>query len=196
MVHDMKDDRRSKRSRAWLLETLLELMEEKDYADIGIKELTERADVARQTFYRNFRSKDDILLLQMDEVFDEFFATVRETLGQKGGDTAAMMKKLFYIWKRHESLFTALQKAGLTYRTLDRFSSYVSLIQAQIEAETEARNDYQRYLSIFVAGGTFMVLNTWFQKKMDMPVEDMGGLFDRIMQFLIATTKEYSRIHR
>jgi len=192
----MKDDRRSKRSRAWLLETLLELMEEKDYADIGIKELTERADVARQTFYRNFRSKDDILLLQMDEVFDEFFATVRETLGQKGGDTAAMMKKLFYIWKRHESLFTALQKAGLTYRTLDRFSSYVSLIQAQIEAETEARNDYQRYLSIFVAGGTFMVLNTWFQKKMDMPVEDMGGLFDRIMQFLIATTKEYSRIHR
>ena len=57
----MKQDKRTKRTKASLLKTLLKLLENKDYSEITITELTEKADVARQTFYRNYNSKDDNL---------------------------------------------------------------------------------------------------------------------------------------
>jgi len=187
----MKEDKRNKRSRAFLVETLLELLEEKEYADISIKELTEKAGIARQTFYRNYQSMDDILLRQMDEIFDEYFETVKITLGGDGGEINAMMKKLFYIWQRNEPVFIALQKANLAYRPLERFSFYVSLIQRQIEDKAAIDDAINRYLACFIAGGTFMALNTWFQEHMHESIDELGGLFEKIMKFLIATIREY-----
>ncbi|MBQ6411236.1 MAG: TetR/AcrR family transcriptional regulator [Atopobiaceae bacterium] len=46
---------------ASITSALLELMAEKPYDDITVSELTERAQVARVSFYRNFDGKDDVL---------------------------------------------------------------------------------------------------------------------------------------
>lgn len=40
---------------------LIELMHEKDFNDINISEITDRAEVGRVSFYRNFENKDDVL---------------------------------------------------------------------------------------------------------------------------------------
>lgn len=48
-------------SQKWLVEALLALMREKPYRDIKIKDITNKAQVDRSTFYRNFSSKEDIL---------------------------------------------------------------------------------------------------------------------------------------
>ncbi len=40
----------------------------KEYSEISITELTERAGIARQTLYRNYTGMNDILLSRMDEI--------------------------------------------------------------------------------------------------------------------------------
>ena len=50
------------RSKTWITESLLKLMEEKDFSKITITEIIKNADLTRQTFYRNFDSKEDILM--------------------------------------------------------------------------------------------------------------------------------------
>ena len=40
---------------------LLELMEEKSYAQITVSEIVKRADVSRRTFYRLYGEKDEVL---------------------------------------------------------------------------------------------------------------------------------------
>ncbi len=48
------------KSQQWLAEMLLELMEEKPYIDISIKDICTRADLSRQTFYNYFDSKEEL----------------------------------------------------------------------------------------------------------------------------------------
>jgi AcrR family transcriptional regulator len=63
---DRPTDRRVRRTHRRLKEALLELIEERDYDGITIEEITERADVARSTFYSHFGSKEDLLFRGFD----------------------------------------------------------------------------------------------------------------------------------
>ena len=49
---------------------LIQLMKEKEFIGITINEIVVRAGVARSSFYRNFRSKEDVLLYHANELYD------------------------------------------------------------------------------------------------------------------------------
>ena len=49
-----KMDRRVRRTKALLLQGLIQLMEEKDIKDISVKELSDLADINRGTFYLHY----------------------------------------------------------------------------------------------------------------------------------------------
>ncbi|MGN0535697.1 MAG: TetR/AcrR family transcriptional regulator [Eubacterium sp.] len=51
------------KSQKWLMQSLLDLMNEKPYTQITIGEICKNADLSRQTFYNFFKTKDDILRL-------------------------------------------------------------------------------------------------------------------------------------
>jgi AcrR family transcriptional regulator len=56
-----KKDRRTRKTRQLLRDTLLTLLKEKRYEDISVQDIIERADVARSTFYVHYVDKDDLL---------------------------------------------------------------------------------------------------------------------------------------
>ncbi len=58
----VRQDRRIRRTRKLLHTALVELIAEKEYNEITIQELTERADIGHRTFYRHYADKDDLLL--------------------------------------------------------------------------------------------------------------------------------------
>ena len=55
------EDRRLRRTRERLRESLLELLGEKDIRAVTVKELTDRADVNRGTFYSHYQDIYDML---------------------------------------------------------------------------------------------------------------------------------------
>ena len=61
-MKDDQGDRRTRRTRQLLRDTLLELLKAKRYEDISVREIIERADVARSTFYVHYVDKDDLLV--------------------------------------------------------------------------------------------------------------------------------------
>ncbi len=71
-----KEDRRIVRTRALLRDALLELIIEKGYQDITVQDITDRADVARTTFYLHFTDKDDLLFKSMREIYEELISHV------------------------------------------------------------------------------------------------------------------------
>jgi AcrR family transcriptional regulator len=61
-------DRRVRRTRALLLEAFSSLVHEKPYEDIVVKEILQRADVGRSTFYAHFHDKEQLLTSALGEV--------------------------------------------------------------------------------------------------------------------------------
>lgn len=53
-------------SQKLLLDTLNELLKEKEFKDISVSELCSRSGVSRQTFYSLFETKENILLYQLE----------------------------------------------------------------------------------------------------------------------------------
>jgi AcrR family transcriptional regulator len=55
-------DRRVQRTKSSLHNALIGLAREKPYPSIAVKEILDRANVGRSTFYMHFRDKDDLLV--------------------------------------------------------------------------------------------------------------------------------------
>ena len=77
-----RDDRRTQYSKRVIKESLLELLQEKPLNKITVKELCDRADVNRSTFYAYYT---DIYELHRKMV-KEFFAGRGFTLVEEDGD--------------------------------------------------------------------------------------------------------------
>jgi len=55
-------DRRIQKTRAALHEALISLMRERPYESIMVKNILDRANVGRSTFYMHYRDKDELLI--------------------------------------------------------------------------------------------------------------------------------------
>lgn len=67
-----KRKKANKRVKGSIIRALFELMHEKSFSDITISELIRRAGVARVSFYRNYESKEDVLLTLIEDVLEQF----------------------------------------------------------------------------------------------------------------------------
>lgn len=73
-------DRRVKYTLLALRGSLLELMREKDVSRITVKELCERADVNRGTFYAHYASPADLLEQIEQELLEKVLASLESKL--------------------------------------------------------------------------------------------------------------------
>src|SRR5215475_13530041 len=67
-------DRRVQKTRKLLQDALIELVAEKGFEAVSIREILDKANVGRSTFYAHFQDKDQLLhsiLDRLDELFEE-----------------------------------------------------------------------------------------------------------------------------
>ena len=62
------NNRRGRKTEVALRQALAELIHEKPYEDVVIKEILARADVGRSTFYAHYRDKEDLLFSGFQDV--------------------------------------------------------------------------------------------------------------------------------
>lgn len=192
MVHKLKLDKRSKRTRAWLLEALLELIRTKDYAEISVTELTEKADVARQTFYRNYESMDEILLSKMDEILGGYIGLVlSKPKVEEEVNWDFEVKQLVYMCQQNKALFRAFQKAGLSLQAQDKLSEFFLIFHKNTQKIGEL-DEYNRYLVYNLVGGIFMVLSKWLEDDMNTPIGIIIDIFRKDADYINTLAKDYN----
>lgn len=77
MAEAKRLDRRIARTRRALGNALIALVLESGYDQISIRELTERADIGYATFFRHYKSKDDLLSQLLVEAVEDFFGRLQ-----------------------------------------------------------------------------------------------------------------------
>lgn len=80
-----------------LKNALLLIMEQESFKSISISELTKKSGVSRNAFYRNYQSKEAILLDISKDVMEE----VSQVLSKEKHNRFAWFKKLFETTKKY-----------------------------------------------------------------------------------------------
>jgi len=185
----MKTDRRSKRSQKWMQDALMDLMQEIPYRKISVSKITNRANIARPTFYLHFKSIDELLISCINILLEEFMETVTSFLDRSPEINLELIHIVLDKLEEQKELIENLIKAGKEYFLLEHFQLYigdlVTFILDKIQVKFEPT--LLQYLTDYFIGCLFTVLKRWIK-------EGLIQSKDVIAQYLYSMT-EYNIKH-
>jgi len=152
---------------------LMILMEQKNFKEISITELTKKAGVSRMAFYRNYNQMEDIITSYLNELFEEYS---KQILGLEKIDNYESLRLYFSYFRQHEKLIANLINSNLSNLILERCVEYFHWLSCEIVCKKSYSSTKERYTIEFIAGGLFKVLIEWAKSGMKENNEDMAEL--------------------
>lgn len=175
-----KIDRRVKYTKAQLKEALIALMLEKPLYKISIKEICEKSDINRSTFYAHYNTQYDLYEEIITESTDDIKQIVSEyPKDRKGIDTVNMYKKILNYVEKNEELCLVLLSDNGNLTAGEALNSILEgVINDRLIETNEDGLDKQTssYLSLFVMSGMISILWKWLNDKNRVPAQDLAWL--------------------
>lgn len=177
-----KLDRRVHRTRETLGDALVALVQEKPFNQITVKELLDRADVGRSTFYAHYRDKDDLFTSDVDE----FLQWMSTTLLRSGESSRriAPVREFFAHVAESRGLYDALVASGHIHEFLDlarsHFARAIDQRLTTLRPPTASPPSEQVAISQFLAGALLTLLTWWINRNPRESPQQMDDLFHRI----------------
>jgi AcrR family transcriptional regulator len=104
-----------------LLDAAEELLRDKDFDDIHIREIARRSDTSVAAFYRRFKDKDALLHALQERRCEEAFATADDAFDRsrwQGADIATILDSVFPflidVLRPNEGLYRAIYQRAIT----------------------------------------------------------------------------------
>lgn len=164
------------RSMEWLRNALLQLLREKQYSQITIKEICKRADLSRQTFYQMFDSKDEVMQYQFSILFQEF---TKECDSFQNITVSQITYHFFQFFYKHRDFVEVIISNNLTFLLEHQFEVYLRKIEFFCRINDSEM--YPDYTTAYIAGALTQTLIHWFEQSFNLGIEDLSKLTESII---------------
>ncbi|WP_312475630.1 TetR/AcrR family transcriptional regulator [Neobacillus sp.] len=182
-------DRRIIRTKRLIRDALTELMEEKGFEAITVRDLTEKADINRGTFYLHYRDKFDLLDQCEDEIINEIQKLThkidpKDALkfdGQK--EPFPFIVYLFeYLQENSSFMKVALGPKGnasfqVKLKELIRRTFFQNILSKLKQEEMLVPVDF---LIAYVSSAHLGVIQHWLESGMEKSPREMALILSRI----------------
>jgi AcrR family transcriptional regulator len=184
-MEERSGDRRSRRSRKLLKQGLLELMREKRFPDISVRDVTERMDLNRGTFYLHYTDTTALLRSIEKDMLVEAQALINAHLQETvacGTLRPVFEPILDYVVDNRETcavLFANDSASNFTnclHEVVRRNGA--SVVEARFHPTSQKQLDY---LLSFIAYGLIGLMKAWFDREMDLPKQELIAAADRMV---------------
>ncbi|MDR3337506.1 MAG: TetR/AcrR family transcriptional regulator [Treponema sp.] len=172
-----RGNRQVQRTKGWIFEALLLLLDEKQYSKINVSDICKKAGIARPTFYRNYKEKDDIL-------FDCFLTMFKMSVlkaGENQQNAIVLTISLTYMIKN----FDILKKLSLNMDIEKRFSPLATVFPESLIEEFKSSltpDEYLicRYMVYYQIIGSLWIISDWLKNDMPIPIENLVEILNRL----------------
>ena len=162
--------RKSKnKTKGYISLALYRLMLKKDYDEITVKEICERAGVSRMSFYRYYNMKDDIFIDYCDERFEEFYDKIK---GIKDFNAYTFLLEVFQFIKKYSRQIKILMMAHREFMLLDQLNSYAKYVVSNLKNDYFIQRKNNPVFPYFISGGLFNTIIYWVNSDMKMSPEE------------------------
>jgi AcrR family transcriptional regulator len=180
----IKEDNTTKK---WIIEALLKLLEYKEYRDITINQIVNKAGLGRRTFYRYFATKDEVIEYITKFLIDEFANTI---IMNHAETQEAITKSYFEFWENYVELLQLLNKAHLLYFIEDYLPERIYDVAVKVGhipsdiSEEAVREQYEKYKYEFTIklAGFWKATILWSTENPRKSPDEMSKLINAILK--------------
>lgn len=174
-----KVDRRVERTHNAIISAFKEMIIEKEFKQITIKELAERANINRKTFYLHYESMEEILFDMTVEISDNIF----ESLSNQGFfttesyDINILVNCLEALLNENYELTKKIISAS-SYRFFSRNikdlikDSFIRKVRKKVKLSEYTMN----IVGDYIASGIAKLLKDWFEDNGNLTSKDIARL--------------------
>ena len=179
-----KQDRRIRKTQRLLKESLLELMERKDFKNISVKDITELADLNRGTFYLHYADTYSLLQEMETEVLRDFQNMVNgyRDAFKKTSLMPVTIPIIQYI-EENKKICKILFENSSSNDFVNRFHTLILKNGTAIikEQYPNAKDVTLNYFLEFITYGLTGVFKQWLNTDMQQPKEEVAEFVDKII---------------
>ena len=164
-------------TKNYIIQALYELLSRRNINEINVSEICEKAGVSRMSFYRNFKSKEDLVNKSLEKILLD----LKESLSQQ-----ELINQ--YIVTR-EIFSTALKytKISQAFKNSDYIDKFIASIGDQLFtfSPEDKINPTKKYVPIFYFSALAGVLAVWLNNGTKESPEEMARCICSISEFPI-----------
>ncbi len=163
-------------TKHYIVQALFKLMSAYRYDKINVTDIAEKAGVGRATFYRYFKSKEDVILFYFEHnrkqfVFGQHF------LPRCKEDYVKVVTHVLTLFQKNKEPIKLLRKARLEYFYLDYLNKNFI---ATFESEHPDKNQYAPYL---YSGMLYNVSMAWLDRDCKENIHDIAEMIVNAIYF-------------
>lgn len=163
---------------------LIELIKQKPLDKVTVKDITEKAELTRQTFYRNFKDKFDLVNWYFEKLCLKSFKEMGISCTLREG----LIKKFTFIKSEREFFSEAFRyedcNSVMEYDYECIYAFYRNVVNAKL---TVVEADLDFLLRMYCRGSIEMTVE-WVRNGMK---QDIENIVDLLMEALPARLEEY-----
>jgi AcrR family transcriptional regulator len=172
-------DRRVTRTRKLLRQALLELVGEKPYEEIRIRDLTDRADIGYATFFRHYDGVDDLMLETCTGIIEEL-----ESLAAQAGDVHFKQEGtlIFQNVAANPSMYRGILGSHAFRRRLRVHLQ--GMIQKHLNRNAAGIGSTPIPLdvaAVHMASSLLGLIEWWLEGRMKAPIDLMAAIYERLV---------------
>lgn len=176
-------DRRIQKTQKLLHDALMSLVREKPYDEIVVKEILDRANVGRSTFYTHFRDKDELLASGMHDLLRTVQTAELPSSGTRQEKIIRFSLPVFeYVHRHREAGAAGMGARGRAILHEHLQKVLAGLIADDVRKALQSRRKTARQtppelLAQYIASTFVLVLNWWVESNSALLPKDVDGLF-------------------
>lgn len=160
------------RVKKGITDALFKLMKKKSISEITVTELIRTAGTARVSFYRNYSSKEDVLITLIRDVLSEFMRTAPQDISLY--EHYDNILHGFRYFRRYRSYILDIDASGLGNTITKEV-----LVRQMKELEPLHLTVEEQYRYIMFLGAYMTIAFVWLQTGMKETTEEIARLFYR-----------------
>lgn len=155
-------------TREYIIKAFEKLLESNDFDKLSVCDIVEKAGVSRMSFYRNFKSKEDLVFQLFDELTKELRTNI---INLETKNQYTILKEYFEIFKKYKNQILSLANSNIS-KTIG-----TTMIQ---KFHSNVPHDYMsktsKYIPIYYFSAITHVLIQWLVDGTNESTDEMARL--------------------
>lgn len=163
----MNNEQKNTYVRKQITNALIQMQKNQKLSDIKIRDLCNKAEVGRASFYRNFDSKEEVLKKYSEQLIIEWGAAFE---ANPASSHLNVFGSLFSHYKDNAEFYTLLCRNGMSDIILNTIKGAVGLNNSEL-------SNQDVYSKAFLAYGIYGWVREWIERGMQESAEEINQLF-------------------